>query len=354
MLTTPSVTTFRKRIRDILRQETMSGRRRHVVILALDGIPFDLAQAHFVAAKTTPMQAVFPTTSASVWISALSGLSPDEHGIPGVVFRFPNQDGELINIYTHRKPLQAKPLATIFSDAESAGYRPLSLLGDLAACNCAWRDLLLGPANPISERRFYTAPTGLTPHPDPKTLSRQIRADVYAGLHHYSLGRPCLFWAFVEIDRYIHCYGYDYHVSDVLTEIDRLASALADTGAIVVVHSDHGLTATQQDPSLEALLTRVQKTHSCAMGGAGRTRWLYPTIGGEAQVRDALAPLLPPGVRLDSRDRYFAQGSAAHRRVGPILLIAEGADFITPPGYRFDHGSLTEAELRVPYAIWAA
>jgi hypothetical protein len=39
-------------------------------------------------------------------------------------------------------------------------------------------------------------------------------------------------------------------------------------------------------------------------------------------------------------------------RVGDISLVALGDTFLTEPGYRYDHGSATDAELHVPFSVW--
>jgi hypothetical protein len=111
---------------------------------------------------------------------------------------------------------------------------------------------------------------------------------------------------------------------------------------------------TRQVPAIADAIERVTAAHACAMGGAGRTRWLYTAPGTEPRVWDDLARHLPASVRLYHADALFAPGSLARRRVGSIVLVAEGEDFLAADGYRFEHGSLTERELDVPFAEWRA
>ena len=135
--------------------------------------------------------------------------------------------------------------------------------------------------------------------------------------------------------------------------LGRLAIDLAGDGAIVLAHADHGLTPTAQDDGLERALARLRARYGFEVGGAGRVRWLYPR-GGDGDLREALATQLPDSVRVVDADAVFAPGSLSRSRVGDVVLIAEGDAFLTSPGYAFDHGSLTAAEVDVPLAEWRA
>jgi hypothetical protein len=89
-----------------------------------------------------------------------------------------------------------------------------------------------------------------------------------------------------------------------------------------------------------------------ATGGAGRTRWIYSDARGEDGLVAALQRALPSTIRIASADEVFAAGSLARTRVGNVVLIAEGEEFMTFDGQRFEHGSSTDMEIDIPFAEW--
>jgi hypothetical protein len=312
---------------------------RHVIVLAVDGIPHDLACRAWPRARVTRARSVFPTTSSTAWLTSLTGESVDAHGIPGVVFAV-EPGGPLVDVYAYRGPLGDAPDTDLFTDAARAGYAPVAILGDLEATDCTWRDLLVHRARVVRGFPLFA-------RLDPQAIGDRLEAAVaHARASHPG---PCLVWCFVDADLHIHRHGYDRALLDVLARIDALAAAWA-RDAVVVAHSDHGLVPTRHDPEVAAVLDGV----GCPMGGAGRTRWLYVEPGAEARVRDELARRLPASIAIHDADELFAPGSRARRRVGSIVVIARGEAFLAPDGYRFEHGSLTDGEVDVPVADWRA
>jgi hypothetical protein len=340
-----SLTSVRERVRAAVEREA-SGERRHVAVLAIDGISRAAAAAAWPRAAIEPLCSVFPSTSATAWLSSVSGLDVDDHGVPGVVVSSP--DHGLIHVFEYRGPPWWPAPTTIFDDAAARGIRPLALLGDLSNLDCAWRDAVLHGAERVANSPFYAAP--MTPRP--AALGERLQRELRAAWRSAG-GTPCLVWCLLDVDRHIHQRGYDDHVADVLAEIGRVAESLVDE-AVVIAHADHGLVPTRHDPELAALLDRVARQEGCALGGAGRTRWLYPRPGGVERLRQALDGRLPPTVTLHEADAFFRPGSLARRRVGELVLIARGDAFLVEEGYTHEHGSLTDAELDVPFATWGA
>lgn len=342
----PSITSFRSRIRSLLEREKFTGSRRDVVILAIDGIPYEVAAASWPHADISKMRSVFPTTSSTAWLSSLTGVDVGHHGIPGVVFKSP--DGDLINIFEHRGRLDSPATGNIFSDAAALGYTPISVMGDWEPYDCAWRDTLLHHSRAVRGYRFYT-----TPSPgEPAEVCRTVQRAVLECLETHPFNEPKLIWCFIDADRHIHHQGYDEKLIRFLEIIEEIAHELARRGVLIIAHSDHGLIGTSHSPAIEQLLERVQVQYKCALGGAGRTRWLYPQPATEDQLVGTLERSLPSTIRLLPADEVFARGSLARARVGEIVLIADGDEFITFSGQRFEHGSLTEIELNVPFAQW--
>jgi hypothetical protein len=318
-----------------------------VVIFAVDGIPYELALAAWPHAEVSQMRSVFPTTSSSAWLSSLTGAEVGLHGIPGVVFKSPG--GDVINVFEYKGSLDLPATGNIFSDAAALGYLPVSVVGDWEPYDCAWRDALLRDSRPLMGYRFYTAPTPR----EPRQLSLRALRAVSECLDAPRPRPPALVWCFIDADQHIHHQGYDEALVSFLGLLDEVAVELTRRGVIVVAHSDHGLVPTNHNPDVVRLLEEVQARYDCALGGAGRTRWLYTRPATEDRVAAALERSLPSSVRVRPADEVFDAGSRARARVGEVVLIADGEDFMTFSGQRFDHGSSTEAELNVPFAQWS-
>ena len=135
---------------------------------------------------------------------------------------------------------------------------------------------------------------------------------------------------------------------------EDVALELARRDTIVVAHSDHGLVRTNNSPKLSQLMETLQEEYRFGIGGAGRVRWIYPKERTTRELVSRLEQSLSPAVRICAADEFFGQHSLARDRVGEIVLIANGDEFPTFSGHRFDHGSSTERELNGPLAIWNA
>jgi len=343
----PSITTFRGRLRALLEAERREGRHSDVVVLAVDGIPHDLALAAWRHARVSAMRSVFPTTSSTAWLSSLTGLDVGRHGIPGVVFLGP--EGTTLNVFQHRGPLGVPDSGNIFSDAEEAGYHPMAVLGDWEPFDCTWRDVLLRSAHRVRGHRFYTEPAHA--HAEPSERARSV-LDALSRCLETPSERPRLVWCFIDADQHIHHWGYDEPLVRFLECLDDLALQLTARGVRVLAHSDHGLTPTRHLPELERHLDHLQAEHDGVLGGAGRTRWFHVPPAREDRLVSALERALPASVRICPADAVFEPGSLALGRVGRVVLIAEGDEFLTFSGHRFEHGSTTQVELAVPFARW--
>ncbi|WP_341718648.1 alkaline phosphatase family protein [Micromonospora sp. FIMYZ51] len=346
------MTHFRTDLAGVLAAESGTGRPRDVVVLALDGIGYRVARDGWPSAHTVLRRSVWPTTTATSWLSQTTGVDVATHGVPGVVFRATAGAG-LVNAFSYPGEDLVPPLTTVFHDATRLGYTPVAVLGDMETCPGRWRDAVLAGAHQLTGHRFYTPAPGPYQQRPPHELVALLRAAVRAGLAE-PRRRPRLLWCYVEIDRHLHHHGYDAHTLAVLTGLERLACDLADDGAVVLAHADHGLVPTTPDHELAELLRASCVEQRCEMGGAGRTRWLYPPAGAVDRVADRLRARLPTSVRLHHADEVFATTgtSRARHRVGELVLTALGERFIVDPGYRYEHGSSLADEVDTPLASW--
>lgn len=299
------------------------------------------------------MSSVFPTTSSTCWLSSLTGLSVDRHGVPGVVFRTGDDGGDPINVFTHSGELGDAVTGNVFSDAARLGYLPVSLAGDLEDYDGAWREMLLRHSRRTRGPRVYTPTHAAEPLASPGALCERIRRSIVGLLDSDGRTSSLFVWCFADVDRHVHRHGYDDHVAEFLRGIERLAIDLVAQGCLVIAHSDHGLTPTDHDPALEAALDGLTRRHGWAIGGAGRCRWLYAAADGLETVRDQLAPHGSSDLVVVGADEVFEAASLARRRVGAVVVVAVGRRFVTSPGYTHDHGSLTPVEVAVPFAHWS-
>ncbi|MFD9332951.1 alkaline phosphatase family protein [Streptomyces sp. NPDC060028] len=326
----------------LLAAERERAHPRHVVVLALDGVPLELARVSWSQAHVTAMRAVFPTTSSAGWLSSTTGLTVDEHGVPGVVFTV---CGRLIDVFQEVVVDLCPIYDNLFGDATRLGYAPLALLGDLQNLPGRWRNVLLAGARQTPGPALFTRADGAA------TAASVLRTAlvhwIQASDHH-----PKLVWCHVDIDAHIHRHGYDAPVQAFLEAVDRLAGDLADRGAVVIAYSDHGLVPTTHDSAVAGLLERAQRDLGCRLGGAGRTRWLYTPEFRDGEVRDFLAQSLPASIRILTSDEVFDPGGQSHSRVGSLVLVAEGEGFLVRPGDTYEHGSTTSAEVDIPLAQW--
>lgn len=342
----PSIQFFRTFLRTLLTREAEATKPRDIVVFGLDGIKFGLARSVWCNASVTLYTSVYPTTSSTAWLTSLTGLGPEDHGIPGVVFT--DDCGQLINVFQHTGKLRSPIIRNIFTDGAELGFRSIAIMGDWEPFDCTWRDLLLAHAHAVRGYRFYTADVPLAP----RQIAGTIAEAVAEARRKRVTNEPLLIWCFVDIDRHIHYSGYDSEVIDLLGEIERLAVQMVEDNTLVVAHSDHGLTLTNHSESIAAALKDAQDRFNCRSGGCGRTRWFYSDYRDRSALIGTLQETLPESVRIFVPESVFAPHSLSTSRIGDVMLMAEGHEFVTFAGQKFDHGSRTADEIEVPIAIW--
>lgn len=341
-----SIRDFRKYLADLMGQECRSGQRRNIIVLAVDGIDYKHAQSAWQGVALERVTSVFPSTSSTAWLSALTGASVDEHGIPGVVFRLnPN---EMVNVFEYQGALEVPQLPTIFTDAIDLGYDAHAVLGDWEDFPGPWRNMLLNDASLVQGHRFYT-------HADRDNgagIVQKVEGAINDTLDGATTGK--LLWCFIDIDRHIHQNGYDDHVDEVLVGLDGLARHWVQTGNCVIAHSDHGLVETYDMSNYGAQVDALIKYHGVEMGGAGRVRWFY-TNGDNTltvAVMRELQNIFGADATVSERDAYFRTGSLAYERVGEVVLVAQRTDFLCDKAYGYEHGSWTASERDAMLATW--
>lgn len=334
---------FRKRIAQRMEYQQRQKQPRHQVIFAVDGIYSGLAQGCWRYAQQQPWQAIFPSTSASCWLSSLTGQSIAQHGVPGVVFRPDPAQATLINICDYQGDAITSPTANLFTDCYRYGYTPQAIAGDLLPIQGSWtRALLTGVAH-VDNHAFYTDP----PWGSPTQMIARLEGAVGQRLNDAA---PTLLWCFIDIDQYIHLHGYDGHVEAFLCGLESLAERLVAQGCDVIAYADHGLVPTQHDPDIARSIEQISDEFGATMGGAGRTRWFYVAQEYEAAMQQRLTSAMGDIALVMPRTSLLSTSGSP--RIGNLLLIAQQNRFIASLSYRYEHGSLQTQEMSVPYAVW--
>lgn len=350
-----------------------------VIVLALDGLALHIAAETFTHAELATMRSTMPSTSATAWLTSVTGLDASDHGAVGMVYREPGTD-RLVNVVTGEaaaapyspawqgpaSPRQARPSSpdqaeppvlaapTIFGMARTLGAEALALGPELAALRGSWISALL---------RGATLRSG-GGEPPARTVAQIVECtvrDVGAAIAE-PRADPLLLWAYVNLDDHIHRNGYDAALSAALRSLDEAASRWADRGWTVLAHADHGQVPVVPDERLAARWDALDHPRHCRApsGGAGRVRWLHPLPGLEERLADELRAALgehafvfSPG-ELDDRG-LMRVTPIVRARIGEIVAVAASPRFPVPdPSFAYEHGSITEDEMLVPFAAWGA
>jgi len=338
-----------------------------VIVLALDGLAFHVAAQTLAHAELVALRSTFPSTSATAWLTSVTGLEPSEHGALGSVYREPGTE-RLVNVVSGevtgpagsgaaRDSAEREPAVlsapTIFDRARTLGAEPLAVGAELAALRGPWVSALL---------RGATLRAGSeSPARTVSAVVERVVRDVEAVFARPRVD-PLLLWAYVNLDDHIHRSGYDAPLLAALRRLDEAASRWADRGWAVLAHADHGQTPVMPDAQLAARWNALDDPRYCRIpsGGAGRVRWLYPRPGQQDRLArelraafDEHAFVLTPE-ELDGRG-LMEDSPIVRARIGELVAIAASPRFPVPdPGSSYEHGSLTEDEMLVPFAAWGA
>jgi len=340
-----------------------------VIVLALDGLAFHVAAQALAHAELAALRSTFPSTSASAWLTSVTGLEPSEHGALGMVYREPGTE-RLVNVISGevtgpvgsgaeaaRDSAEREPAVlaapTIFDRARTLGAEPLAVGAELAALRGPWISALLRGA---TLRAGYESPDR-----NVSAVVERVVRDIEAVLAAPRTD-PLLLWAYVNLDDHIHRNGYDTPLLAALRRLDEAASRWADRGWTVLAHADHGQTPVSPDAQLTARWNTLDDPRYCRIpsGGAGRVRWLYPRPGLQDRLArelraafDEHAFIFTPE-ELDDRG-LMAASPIVRARIGELVAIAASPRFPVPhPASVYEHGSITEDEMLVPFAAWGA
>ncbi len=334
-----------------------------VVLLVLDGLGWEQLQRFGAAAPTLasasggPITSVAPTTTATALTSLTTGVSPSVHGVVGYRLRVDldgpgaNGPGEVMNVLrwrTSRGDMRRHLPPPQFQRVAPFGGRgvPAVTRSEFASTGFTAAHL-----------------TGARLHgwSVPSALVVNVRRLLGSG--------ESFVYAYYDgLDKVAHEHGLGDHYVQELAAVDRLVGDLLGVlphGAVLAVTSDHGQVEVGNATRLPApaLFDMVE-----LLSGEGRFRWLHVRPG---SLDDAVATatrgrtVAKPGSGRASR-WSTTDGSADRSR--PRSPADSGTSpswptrrspSSTPPtparrGLMGRHGSLTSAEMAVPFVAWAS
>lgn len=385
---------------------------RGVVVLAVDGLSWQAAGRAWRAAELSCLTSTFPSTSATAWMSSITGASVAEHLVVGAAYR-ERAGGPLVDVITGKtlaRPVDGRPAAreptgpaagTAAGPAGRTGAGPAvgmaaetavgpaggmadGMVGGMAGGVAGGRalagwptlferaagvadavvagrelDTLASPWVTALTRGARRTPASGRLTRDPQELVAGVAADVEAVIG-TRRARPLLLWIYVNLDDHVHRHGYDGRAMDALGRLERHALDWARRGWHVMAWSDHGLVPATPDRELAERWARLESPELCELpgGGAGRVRWLYPRPGREGEATERLAAALDghaqvlPATALGELGLLEPTGPV-RERIGAVVAVATSPRFPIPdPRLAFEHGARSPEETLVPLARW--
>ena len=336
------------------------------VVLLVDGLGAQLLQTHRAIAPTLtglagePMTAGFPSTTATSLSSLGTGRPPGEHGLVGYTMLVPGQPrplnvlrwelagpGAPVDLREAVPPEQLQPDATAFERATAAGVRVVLVGSPVLAHSGLTRASLRGG-------------THVAAHSLADVITETARVLREPG--------PALVYAYhAELDLLGHVRGVD---SDAwrthLALVDHAVGMLLErlpAGTRLVVTGDHGMldlpAADKVDLDREPHLLEGVRM----LAGEPRARHLMVAAGAVGDVLAAWRQRLDGRAWILEREAVIAAGwfgpqvlDRVRARIGDLVVAARGTTGVVQPSVDGrlaeligHHGSLTAAELLIPY-----
>lgn len=339
-------------------------------LLLIDGLGFhqlqehaDLAPRLIDAVRPEPIDAACATTTVASLGSIATGRPPGEHGLLGATVALPDEDrpmsllrwklagvGPNVPLLDRQVPERIQPLPTVLQRAAGAGLDPVTVGPREHVGTGLNRATLRGATHIGADSAAELLAT------IPAVVGERDRRFVYA--YHGPL----------DLAGHVHGTASDRWCEE-LAAVDRLVAELATrlpADALLVVTADHGMVDLHEDDLIEiadvpGLLDGVR-----VVAGEPRLRHIHAREGAAADVVPAWREALRGRCWVLSREEavsagWFGEVSERNRpRIGdvvaaardPVGLVQKEVD----PRQRDlvgHHGSLTDAELHVPLAVFS-
>jgi len=318
---------------------------RSVVLLVIDGLGWDQVTARgaglpaLVGCEGSAITTVVPSTTAAALTSITTGVAPSLHGLIGYRVRV---DGTVLNALSWRTDGRTAPDPRSVQRIAPFRGRDVPVVTKHEFRKTGFTEAHLRGARLVGWRAV-------------SSLVEQCRRLVAAG-------EPFVYAYYPGVDEVAHAHGlgngfFDAEVAFADRLVGDLVSALPEH-ATVLVTADHG----QVDLGPESWLDLgTIGALVDAASGDGRFRYLHALRGAADELVAGARELHGAHAWVRSRAELLADGwlgpeppAVVRRRLGDVVLAArDPVAFVDPalPGeanLRSAHGSLTEAEMRVP------
>ena len=364
-----------------IEDECLSGRAERVVVLAVDSLGYQLTEAALHSRGTDPpawtlgcATSVVPSTSTAAWTSIIYGVPPAVHGIYGPVL-YCAELGAVIGLlnsvryssHDHKEPLSLPELdrvdlafggMSLFERLALSGWRSRYIADSAHILSYVWSRELVRGAD------LTVVPLTAHDYLDVESLVLRAVGGFSRSLDKEPADRPTLHWLYLNLDPLAHVGGLDPEtLGRILGGVARgVLGALGPRaeGTSIYAISDHG--HVRQAPgrrrAIYDALLQAPGLHRLPQGGAGRTRWIYPPVGGVATASDLMAEAVGgDGVVFERDDPRLSElllapsSGAMNRseRLGDIVTIATGVGFPSAsPDLATEHGGISAEEMFVP------
>ncbi|MDD7965607.1 alkaline phosphatase family protein [Actinomycetospora lemnae] len=359
------------------------GAARGVALLLVDGLGADLLDAHAdrapalaeLAARGRTLVAGFPATTAVSVTTLGTGLPPGEHGIVGYSMGVPPLDdpaapadvvlntlrwcahgaADPVDLRTELPPEQVQGAPTVLQRAARAGVAVTTVAPEIQRRSGLTRAALRGG-------RFR----GVTALGD-------LGAEVLDALQTDAAEERTFVYAYHgDLDMVGHAHGPGSRPWRLqLAVVDRLVAAIAEdlpADTVLAVVADHGMVGTDAGWRVDVDTTPALLAGVRRLAGEARVRHVFAADGALDDVVAAWREELGEAAWVRTRDEAIAEGwfggavtDTARGRIGDVVAAARGnwtlvRSRIEPRETALvgHHGSLTDAEQRVPLLLCPA
>ena len=336
-------------------------------LVVVDGLGWELVRDHRAGAPflselfegSRPISAVFPSTTAASLASLGTGLPPGEHGLVGYTFAVPGHArpmnalrwelygiGEHVDLVDEFPPERIQRHPTLMQRAEAAGL-PVTVVGPAEHDGTPLTRAILRGG------RYVGAV-------DVPSLIRSASESMSPG----ERGVAYVYYPWLDTAAHLAGVGSDQWL-DQLGTVDGIVHGIAaglPAGTALFVTADHGIVDIGPEDQIDVADHPALAEGVRMLGGEARARHVYTRDGAVADVVEAWRAELGARAVVVQREeaiaaRWFGPLVAddVRPRIGDVV-----AAFVGPGGvvqravdpmqvsFRGHHGSMTDAELRVP------
>ena len=341
---------------------------RHVVLLVIDGLGRAQLDTHvphgaLAGARVGDLSSVFPSTTASAVSTFLSAAVPLTHGLIGWHLWFKE-------LGVVGAPLPFRVRGSTVGLEQLGASAPALLATRPLAARLARRMVLLHPSS-LCGTQFTTAHSAGA-EVRPFTSAPQLFSGIEALAREREPSYCYAYWS--QLDTLSHQHGaLSVRAGDHLRGLDHAIEAcarrIAGTGTLLVVCADHGFVDTREQSRLRLSdFPALADTLALPLCGEPRAVICHVRCGAEAQFRSGVGELLGHAASVLSAQELLAQGllgpgvphpSLAERTGSHVLLMKDDyclSDRVLGETRAFTqigvHGGMSDAELRVPLALF--